>query len=178
VAAPPAEPVEPDAPAPPPPEVGAPIGRLVAPRLRLSAVVAEGITGATLRRAVGHVPGTALPWDEEGNVALAAHRDTFFWPLKEVRVGDELKLETPRGRFDYVVRSLQVVEPERADLLEPGDRPTLTLVTCYPFSVVGPAPSRFVVTADRVSTPPEDAPEPPVSPSPRAFWTVYRPSRP
>jgi sortase A len=125
------------------------IGRLTAPRLGLSAVVAEGISRRTLRRAVGHVPGTALPW-EDGNVALAAHRDTFFWRLKDVKVGDTFRLVTPRGRFEYVVRSLDVVTPERADLIARGQEPRLTLVTCYPFSMVGPAPSRFVVSAERV----------------------------
>jgi sortase A len=126
-----------------------PIGRLTIPRLRLSAVVAKGISNRTLRRAVGHVPGTALPW-EDGNVGLAGHRDTFLWRLKDVKVGDTLRLVTPRGRFEYVVRSLDIVPPERADLLDPSDTPRLTLVTCYPFSMVGPAPSRFVVVADRV----------------------------
>ena len=111
--------------------------------------------------AVGHVPGTALPW-EDGNVALAAHRDTFFWRLKDVKVGDTLRLVTPRGRFEYVVRSLDIVTPERADLIERGHEPRLTLVTCYPFSMVGPAPSRFVVTADRVDT---------VDTTPAALWT-------
>ena len=130
-----------------------PIGRLTAPRLGLSAVVAEGVASHTLRRAVGHVPGTALPW-EDGNVGLAAHRDTFFYRLRDVQVGDTLKLVTPRGRFEYVVRSLDIVTPERGDLLERGGSPRLTLVTCYPFSVVGPAPSRFVVTAERVEAPP------------------------
>jgi sortase A len=127
-----------------------PIGRLLAPRLRLAVVVAEGVSDSTLRRAVGHIPGTAMPWEAEGNVGLAAHRDTFFRRLKDVRVGDELRLVTPRGQFEYVVRTLHVVDPDRADLLEPGDRPALTLVTCYPFSMVGPAPSRFVVRAERV----------------------------
>jgi sortase A len=145
---------------------GPPIGRLVAPRLGLSAVVAEGISSRTLRRAVGHVPGTALPW-EDGNVGLAAHRDTFFWRLKNVRIGDTLRMVTPHGRFEYVVRSLDVVPPERGDLLQRGESPRLTLVTCYPFSVIGPAPSRFVVTADRVDT----AAAPPAAPSPAAVWT-------
>jgi sortase A len=125
------------------------IGRLLAPRLGLRVVVAEGVSSRTLRRAVGHIPGTALPW-EDGNVGLAGHRDTFFWPLRDVQVGDALSLVTPRGRFEYVVVSLDVVGPERADLLRPGDTPTLTLVTCYPFSVMGRAPSRLVVKAERV----------------------------
>lgn len=126
------------------------IGRLLAPRLNLRVVVAEGVSSRTLRRAVGHIPGTALPW-EDGNVGLAGHRDTFFWPLRDVQVGDTFSLVTPRGRFEYVVRSLDVVGPEQADVLRPSDTPTLTLVTCYPFSMVGRAPSRLVVKAERVA---------------------------
>jgi sortase A len=141
----------------PAPDSDAPIGRLTAPRLGLSAVVAEGISGRTLRRAVGHIPGTALPW-EDGTVGLAAHRDTFFRRLKDVQVGDTFRLTTPQGSFEYVVRSLDIVTPDRADLLEPAATPRLALVTCYPFSVVGPAPSRFVVTADRVDAPPVRTP--------------------
>jgi sortase A len=114
-------------------------------------VVAEGVAAATLRHAVGHVPGTALPW-EEGNVALAGHRDTFLWPLRGVQVGDALSLVTPRGRFEYVVRSLEVVSPERSEVLAPTPAPMLTLVTCYPFSMVGRAPSRLVVRAERVGS--------------------------
>jgi len=135
-------------PADPAPDV---IGRLLAPRLGLRVVVAEGVAAATLRHAVGHVPGTALPW-EEGNVALAGHRDTFLWPLRGVQVGDALSLVTPRGRFEYVVRSLEVVSPERSEVLAPTPAPMLTLVTCYPFSMVGRAPSRLVVRAERVGS--------------------------
>jgi sortase (surface protein transpeptidase) len=53
------------------------IGRVEIPRVKLSAMVAEGASSRVLRLAVGHVPGTALPW-ESGNVTLVAHRDTFF----------------------------------------------------------------------------------------------------
>jgi len=147
--APPAEIQPRRAPAAPSGEAEEIIGRLLAPRLGLRVVVAEGVSSRTLRRAVGHIPGTALPW-EDGNVGLAGHRDTFFWPLRDVQVGDAFSLVTPRGRFEYVVRSLDVVGPEEKGVLLPGDTPTLTLVTCYPFSVVGRAPSRLVVKAERV----------------------------
>jgi LPXTG-site transpeptidase (sortase) family protein len=122
------------------------VGRLEAPRLGLSVVVAEGIDARTLRRTVGHVPGTALP-GQPGNVALAGHRDLAFRRLRGVRVGDMVRLVTPSGRYEYVVESAEVVGPERGDLLAPTPEPTLTLVTCYPFFMVGPAPQRFVVRA-------------------------------
>ncbi len=124
------------------------VGRIEIPRLGVKAIVAEGVSGHTLRLAVGHLPGTALP-GREGNVVLAAHRDTFFRPLKDVQPGDAIALTTPDGRFEYTVQDTQVVEPSRIDVLEPGSAPTLTLVTCYPFYLVGSAPDRFIVRAVR-----------------------------
>lgn len=112
--------------------------------------MAEGIGARTLRRAVGHVPGSALP-GQPGNVALAGHRDRAFRRLRDVRPGDTLRLVTPAGSYEYVVDSAAVVAPDRGDLLDPTPEPTLTLVTCYPFFMVGPAPQRFVVRARLVA---------------------------
>lgn len=120
------------------------IGRIEIGRIGLSAIVAEGVDARTLRRAVGHVAQTALP-GEDGNVVLAGHRDSFFRRLGEVREGDRVTLQTPEGEFEYRVDSTEVVGADRVDLLEPESQPTLTLITCYPFNFVGPAPDRFVV---------------------------------
>ncbi len=122
------------------------VARLEIPRLRLSAIVREGAGPRTLRLAVGHVPGTALP-GETGNVCLAAHRDGFFRGLGTLRAGDAVRLTTRGGRYDYRVDAARVVGPADVAVLSPTRRPTLTLVTCYPFAWIGPAPRRYVVTA-------------------------------
>ena len=116
------------------------IGRIEIPRLLLSAVVVEGIGRTTLRRAVGHIPGTALP-GQPGNVGLAGHRDTFFRPLKDLRIKDEIQFSTLRGDFKYEVESLIVVEPDNVGVLAPSVENVLTMVTCYPFYYIGPRPS-------------------------------------
>jgi sortase A len=125
------------------------IGRLVIPRLGLSAIVIEGIDQTTLRRVVGHIPGTALP-GHPGNVGLAGHRDTLFRPLKDLRIKDEIRFTTLSGDFTYVVESLRVVEPNHVAVLAPSSENVLTLVTCYPFFFIGAAPRRFVVRARQV----------------------------
>ncbi len=130
---------------------GSLIGSLDIPRLRLSAMIAEGDDDATLNMAIGHLSDTPLPW-HEGNSALAGHRDTFFRPLQHIRVGDELRVSTVRGDFRYHVRETMVVGPDDVWVLDPTDRPTLTLITCYPFNYVGKAPRRFIVRAERTST--------------------------
>ena len=127
------------------------IGSLEIPRLRLSAMIAEGDDDATLKVAIGHLPDTALPW-HEGNSGLAGHRDTFFRPLQHIHVGDELRVSTVHGDFRYQVRETMVVGPNDVWVLDSTDRPTLTLITCYPFSYVGKAPRRFIVKAERTTT--------------------------
>jgi sortase A len=133
-----------------PVHAGSLIGRIEVPRLALRAVVVEGVEHRTLRRGVGHVPQTAMP-GEDGNVALAGHRDTVFRALRQIRRGDVVRIVTPSGLFQYVVESTSVVDPARSDVLDPSGGQRLTLVTCYPFYFVGPAPGRFVVRARLLS---------------------------
>jgi sortase A len=122
------------------------VGRLEIPRLHLSVVVMKGEDDATLARAVGHLPGTALPW-ELGNAVMAGHRDTFFRPLRDIREGDQIRMTTARGTFDYNVTSTKIVEPDDLSVLAPTPDRSLTLVTCYPFVYIGRAPKRFIVNA-------------------------------
>lgn len=125
---------------------GGSIGEIQIPRLGLMAIVAQGESPAILQHAVGHLADTALP-GEPGNVVLAGHRDTFFRPLRRVRPGDAIIVKARNGDFEYVVESTAVVRPTDIDVIQPTDRRTLTLITCFPFSYVGPAPGRFIVRA-------------------------------
>jgi sortase A len=130
----------------PMPAPGSTVGRIEIPRLGVSAVIRAGVDARTLRLAVGHIPGTALP-GEIGNIGLAAHRDTFFRSLEYVEPDDEIRLITPEGTLTFKVERTNVVEPTDTWVLDPTASPTLTLVTCYPFTYIGAAPQRFIVRA-------------------------------
>jgi len=123
---------------------GGPIGKLTIPSAGISAIVLDGADSGTLNVAPGHIPGTALP-GESGNVAIAGHRDTFFRNLETIRNGDPITLTTLGGVYQYKVDSMEVVDPTRTDVLAPTKNATLTLVTCYPFHMIGPAPQRVIV---------------------------------
>jgi len=127
----------------------APIGRIKINSIGVGAMILEGIDDKTLRRAVGHVPGTAVP-GQPGNVALAGHRDTFFRELRKIQKNDEITLDTLSGSYRYRVDLIQIVSPDDTQALNSSNEPILTLVTCYPFSFVGPAPQRFVVRAHKI----------------------------
>jgi sortase A len=118
--------------------------RLAVPRLGLSVAVIEGASERTLALAAGHILGTRRP-GERGTIAIAAHRDTFFRPLRAVRLGDLVRIDTPRGRFEYVVESVRVVPPHDTSVLRSNDSDALVLVTCFPFNFIGAAPNRFLV---------------------------------
>lgn len=133
-------------PAPHPRREGDLLGEIHSTRIGLRAVIAEGDSPAVLRRAVGHVADTAAP-GEPGNIALAAHRDTLFRPLRHVRVGDVVTVTTGGREVHYEVEWTAVVAPDALEVLEPTEGHALTLITCHPFSFVGPAPNRFVVRA-------------------------------
>ena len=131
-----------------PPAKGELIGRVEIPRLKLSAAVAEGDDDVTLGKAVGHLPDTPFPWLRRGNTGVAAHRDGLFRRLKDIRLDDDVKFIAPRGEYLYRVRRTHIVDPDDVWVLAPSLRPTLTLITCYPFSFIGNAPQRFVVQAE------------------------------
>ena len=125
------------------------IGRIEIPRLGLRAIVKEGGDDDTLERAVGLLPGSAHP-GQSGNMVLAGHRDTFFWPLQEIERGDQIRIVLPHQTYRYHVDSIRIVDPAETSALASKGVEELTLVTCYPFRYVGPAPQRFIVSATRL----------------------------
>lgn len=146
---PPARPVaaaEPGTSAPLDPDV---MGLIEIPRLGIRAIVRDGDDDATLARAVGFLSGTARP-GEGGNTALAGHRDTFFRALRRIEVDDRIRFIVPPHTYEYRVESFRVVEPNEVSVLESTGTEELTLITCYPFRFIGPAPDRFIVKATRI----------------------------
>lgn len=142
----------------PPPE-GALLGRIEIQRLGLSAMVRQGVDAKMLSVAVGHVPSTALA-GQAGNFAIAAHRDTLFRGLKDIRKGDLVTFRSQIGTYTYKVLATKIVKPSDVSVLRAdggGLIPAsvdsgppshlLTMITCYPFYYVGSAPKRFIVEA-------------------------------
>ena len=132
-----------------PPIEGSAIARLTIPDIGMAVTVVEGTSSSDLTIGPGHIPTTPVP-GEPGNVGIAGHRDTVFRPLRWIRTGQLINLTTRRGQDLYRVVSTTIVDPTDIQVLQPTRKDTLTLVTCYPFRFIGPAPKRFVVRADRL----------------------------
>lgn len=126
---------------------GAPVARLVVPRLAIDEVVVEGVGDDELRAGPGHLPGSALP-GEAGNAVISAHRDRHFHALDELRAGDTVRTLGADGvAATWVVTGRRVVAKD-APALFVSRTPKLTLTTCWPVRYLGPAPDRLVVTAE------------------------------
>jgi sortase A len=146
--------VSPEAPVAPPKPKKVPsgklIGRIEVQRLGLSVVIVEGTDSSTLKRAAGHIAGTALP-GQPGNVGIAAHRDTYFRPLRDIHKDDIITVTTADGDYRYKVVSTEIVTPDDVSVLDSDGTDVLTLVTCYPFNYIGAAPSRFIIRAEQIT---------------------------
>ena len=116
-------------------EVNNAIAMMVIPKINVTAAVAEGSDMDTLKSAVGHFEGTALP-GEKGNFAVAGHRNytysEYFKRADELENGDEIIVRNKKGEFKYKVTGKKIVEPEDVEVLDPTEDATLTIVTCTP----------------------------------------------
>lgn len=130
----------------PPSKKGAPLAVLRFERLKLRVPVFEGTDDWTLNRGAGWIASTTRP-GEAGNIGIAAHRDSFFRALEDIREGDVMELASSDRTDEYTVDQVEIVSPEDVSVLGTRPLPSLTLVTCYPFYFVGNAPSRFIVHA-------------------------------
>jgi sortase A len=124
---------------------GAPVARLVIPRLELDEVVVEGVGDDELRAGPGHMTGSALP-GASGNAVISAHRDRHFRSLGRLAVGDTILTESDGGRVAWTVARMRVVSADAA-VLHTSVAPVLTLTTCWPIRFFGSAPDRLIVEA-------------------------------
>ncbi|MBW4841448.1 MAG: class D sortase, partial [Paenibacillaceae bacterium] len=129
------------------------LGEIAFPSLDQRYAILEGTGNEPLKLGAGHYTGSPLP-GEDGNSVLAGHRDTVFRNLGKLKAGDRIEVETTSGRYTYEVTGRRIVDENDSDAVQASTEPLLTLITCYPFTYVGPAPERLLLTAKLI----EEAP--------------------
>jgi sortase A len=124
---------------------GAPVARLVIPKIALDDIVLEGVTPAALNGGPGHLPGSALPGGD-GNSVISAHRDRHFKRLGELAIGDTISTQTITDSVSWRIVSRRVVGRE-APVIRRESGQVLTLTTCWPIGYLGGAPDRLILRA-------------------------------
>ncbi len=132
-------------------DTGPLVGTLQIPALDLLVPLYSNTDELHLNRGVGVIEGMSMP-GEGGNLGIAGHRDGFFRVLRDIRKGERVEVRTAARRYVYEISAVSIVDASDATLLAPTREPSLTLVTCYPFYYVGPAPRRFVVRGVLISS--------------------------
>ncbi len=128
----------------------APAARLSVPRLGEARIVLDTGSGQAMAFGPTLLPGGARPGGP-GTAVIAAHRDTHFAFLKDVRAGDAVLVEGIDGvTHHYRVTGAEVVRWDGFAVADGGGR-ELALATCYPFGALGHGPLRYVVHAVEVN---------------------------
>lgn len=129
------------------------IGEIYFPKLDKRVAILEGTGRAALKKGAGHDEGSAAI-GSSGNSVLAGHRDTVFRSLGDLEVSDIIELETADGKFTYEITGSRIVDREARGAIKPSEEAVLTLITCYPFSYVGSAPDRYLLSAKLIASKP------------------------
>ncbi len=132
-------------------EFAPPLGIFMIDKLNIRVPIYNGTDHVTLDRGVGRIKGMAK-MDEDGNLGISGHRDGFFRGLKDIQVGDAIKIQTTRGVENYAVTSIVIIDKSDISILKPTTEKALTIVTCYPFYFVGHAPKRYIVKASPIKS--------------------------
>lgn len=132
------------------PAIGEDIGNLIIPTLNQTLPIFHGTDEDELSRGIGHFAGSVLP-GENDNAVLSGHRDTVFKELGQLKLTDQLIVETSAGTFTYEIRETKIVPSDDKSIITPATSAVLTITTCYPFDFIGSAPDRYILIADLVS---------------------------
>jgi sortase A len=127
-----------------------PVARIEVPRIGASAIVLKGSSGQALAFGPGLVDGTPAP-GEAGSSVVAAHRDTHFSFLRDVRTGDTVRVTRSDGAiFWFRITDSNVVRWDASGIDAHEDGHWLVLSTCWPLDAATQGDLRYVVRAQMV----------------------------
>ncbi|MEG2868839.1 MAG: class D sortase [Terrisporobacter sp.] len=110
-----------------------PIGLIEIPSINLSQGLVEGVTDEILQYYIGHFEDSVKP-GEIGNFAVAGHRvsnySEAFVNLYKLKSGDLVSVKSRGKEFIYEINENFIVDPDRVEVLDSTDEPTITLITC------------------------------------------------
>jgi sortase A len=128
-----------------------PVARIEIPRLGKRAIVLNGGSGQALAFGPGHLERTPDA-GEPGTAVYAAHRDTHFAFIGEVRLGDEILVTRRDGAvFRYRAASTAVVPWDASGIDPQAAGHKLVLATCWPLDARTAGPLRYLVRAELIS---------------------------
>lgn len=101
--------------------------KIIIPNINLEAEIQQGTSVDVLEKAVGHFENTSFFY---GNIGLAAHNNTFFKNLKNVKIGDKIIYESEYGKKEYKINTIEEIKDTDWSYLQNTQENKITLITC------------------------------------------------
>ena len=130
------------------PEYGTQYATIEIPRIDAELPVYFGDTLEILKKGVGHSSGSYFP-GEGGSILYMGHNSKkVFRRFSELQIGDEIKITTTYGEYNYKIYDMQLINESDTDKVAIQRAEEILMVyTCYPFNNIGYATQRYVVYA-------------------------------
>lgn len=135
------------------PSEGETFGELHIPSVGIDAPIIYGDNIKNMINGVELYSGTYLP-GQGHTILIGGHNNTYFLPLPNVNVGDQVELCTNYGTYLYEITGLQTTQYDDTtayDLTKQEEN--LILYTCHNIAEIGATPYRVFVYAQYVSGP-------------------------
>ncbi|MGG7098438.1 class D sortase [Clostridium sardiniense] len=125
------------------------IGKLVVTKTGEQIPILMGATEENLRGGATLYDNGIYPGDK-GTAIILGHRETTFGFLENIKDSDIVEVQSLNHTYKFKVKKTYITNPEDESILAQEEGSSMTLVTCYPFRYVGPAPDRFIVKLDLI----------------------------
>ena len=128
------------------------IGELIVPKLKISRVILNSVSGEALAWSIGRVNNVGSS-SSRGPIILAGHRDSHMQFMSKLNIGDKIELMMTDG----VLKTYEISQLEVADKPELKISKTsiidesLVLTTCWPFNASRSSQQRYIVVAQSIN---------------------------
>ena len=131
------------------PEYGTQYATIEIPKIDVNLPVYFGDTLEVLKKGVGHSSGSYFPGEGGSIIYMGHNSQNMFRRFSELQVGNEIKVTTSYGEYNYKIYDMQLINEKEVDKLPiQKDKEILMVYTCYPFNNIGYATQRYVVYAE------------------------------
>jgi len=124
------------------------IGELTIPKLKISRVILNSVSGEALAWSIGRVTNLGTSPNNRP-IILAGHRDSHMQFMSKLNIGDKIELMTTDGVLKtFIISKTNITnKPELIMSALNSENKSLILTTCWPFNTQKSGPGRFIVTA-------------------------------
>jgi len=128
------------------------IGELKVPRLKISRVILNSVSGEAMTWGIGRITNLSNATNKQP-IILAGHRDSHMQFMSELNIGDIIELRMSDGLLKtYIISGAEVSDKPKVALSPTSlGSKSLILTTCWPFDAMKSGDQRYLIFAEHVT---------------------------